>query len=93
VIYDHRFEAIDAGHTRLIWVVEAIGFGASILGRLFAKIYRGHLEKAIPRLIVEMENAGIRNQESGVRGQEGESARLLTPDSFSQSIIRFVISP
>ena len=43
VIYDHRFEKLDAEHTRLIWVVEAKGFGVSILGRLFARIYRRHL--------------------------------------------------
>jgi len=54
VIYDHRFEALDAEHTKLIWVVEAKGFGAGILGRLFAKIYRGNLQKAIPLLIAEM---------------------------------------
>jgi hypothetical protein len=55
VIYDHRFEALDAEHTKLIWTVEAKGFGASFLGRLFAKIYRRNLEKAIPLLIAEME--------------------------------------
>jgi hypothetical protein len=59
VIYDHRFEVLDAEHTRLIWIVEAKGFGASILGRLFAKIYRGHLEKAVPLLIAEMEGSGV----------------------------------
>ena len=60
VIYDHRFEALDAEHTKLIWVVEAKGFSASILGRLFAKIYRRNLEKAIPLLIAEM-NASSAN--------------------------------
>jgi hypothetical protein len=54
VIYDHRFEALDAEHTKLIFVVEAKGFGASILGRLFAWIYRRNLERAIPLLIAEM---------------------------------------
>jgi len=54
VHYDHQFEALDGAHTRLIWVVEAQGFGAGILGRLFAMIYRRHLEKAIPLLIHEM---------------------------------------
>ncbi len=54
VIYDHRFEALDPAHTKLIFVVEANGFGASILGRLFAMIYRRNLEKAIPLLIAEM---------------------------------------
>ena len=59
VIYDHRFEKLDAEHTKLIWVVEAKGFGVSILGRLFARIYRRHLEKAIPLLIAEMEGSGV----------------------------------
>jgi hypothetical protein len=59
VTYDHRFESLDAEHTKLIWVVEAEGFGVSLLGRLFAKIYRRNLEKAIPLLIAEMEVPGI----------------------------------
>jgi Polyketide cyclase / dehydrase and lipid transport len=61
VHYDHRFEALDAEHTKLIWVVEAKGFGASILGRLFARIYRVNLERAIPLLIAEMNasSAGV----------------------------------
>jgi len=54
VIYDHRFEALDAEHTRLIWTVEAEGFGVNVVGRLFAMIYRRNLEKAVPRLIREM---------------------------------------
>jgi hypothetical protein len=57
VIYDHRFDPLDAGHTRLTWIVQARGFGAGILGRLFARIYRGHLDKAIPRLVAEMNAA------------------------------------
>jgi len=54
VIYDHQFEALDSGHTRLIWIIEAEGFGERILGRLFASVYRRSLEKAIPLLIAEM---------------------------------------
>jgi hypothetical protein len=54
VIYDHRFEALDGEHTKLIWIVEAQGWGAGILGRLFARIYRRNLERAIPLLIREM---------------------------------------
>jgi hypothetical protein len=54
VHYDHQFEAPDAGHTKLTWIVSAEGFGAGILGRLFAGIYRRSLEKAIPSLIREM---------------------------------------
>jgi len=61
VIYDHRFQALDGGHTNLMWVLEAKGFGARILGRLFAKIYRRNLEKAIPLLIAQMNasSAGV----------------------------------
>jgi hypothetical protein len=54
VHYDHQFEALDGDHTKLIWTIEAEGFGASVLGRPFASIYRRHLERAIPRLIREM---------------------------------------
>jgi hypothetical protein len=54
VIYDHQFEALDSGHTRLIWIIEADGFGERILGRLFASVYHRSLEKAIPLLIAEM---------------------------------------
>ncbi|HEV3259326.1 MAG TPA: SRPBCC family protein [Gemmataceae bacterium] len=60
VIYDHQFEPLDAGHTKLIWVVEAQGFGVRPLGRLFAWIYRSSLERAIPLLIAEM-NASSAN--------------------------------
>jgi carbon monoxide dehydrogenase subunit G len=54
VHYDHQFEAPDAGHTKLTWVVQAEGFGAGVLGPLFARVYRGDLDKAIPRLFREM---------------------------------------
>ena len=54
VIYDHQFEELDAEHTRLTWIVQATGLGASVLGRLFARIYRGNLETAIPLLVAEM---------------------------------------
>lgn len=39
---------------QVIWIVEAEGFAANILGRLFATIYRRSLDKAIPRLVAEM---------------------------------------
>ena len=52
--YDHLFEGINATHTKVIFVVDAQGFGASVLGRPFAKIYRRNLEKAVPLLIAEM---------------------------------------
>ena len=54
VHYDHRFEEQNSTQTKLTWVVEAKGFGASVVGRLFAKIYSKHLDRAIPLLIEEM---------------------------------------
>jgi hypothetical protein len=60
VHYDHRFEPLDTEHTKLTWIIEAKGFAASILGRLFARIYRGSLETAIPRLVAEMNASSAR---------------------------------
>jgi carbon monoxide dehydrogenase subunit G len=54
VHYDHRFEVIDAGHTRLVWTVCADGLGESSLGRVFGAIYARNLDKAIPNLQREM---------------------------------------
>ena len=54
VHYDHRFEELGPSQTRLIWIVEAGGFGVSVFGRLFAKIYSKNLDRAIPLLIEEM---------------------------------------
>jgi hypothetical protein len=35
-------------------VVEAEGFGVSVLGRIFAKVYRKNMDRAIALLIQEM---------------------------------------
>jgi hypothetical protein len=55
VFYDHRFEVIDAQRTKLIWTVAAEGLGASTIGRLFAALYRRNMERAIARLVDEMQ--------------------------------------
>ena len=52
--YDHWFEELNPGQTRLTWTIDADGFGASIIGRLFAMIYRRSLDRAIPLLVEEM---------------------------------------
>ncbi len=52
--YDHIFEPVDSRHTKLVWIVAAEGFGVSIFGKLFAAIYNGNLNKAVPRLIAEV---------------------------------------
>jgi len=56
VEYVHSFEPVDPEHTRLIWTVNAKGFGISTLGRLFARIYNSNLNRAIPLLIAELES-------------------------------------
>lgn len=62
VLYDHQFVALEAEHTKLIFIIEANGFGASILGPLFARIYRRSLDRAIPRLVGEMNAMASVNQ-------------------------------
>ncbi len=54
VHYDHRFEPVDEGHTRLVWTVVAEGPGAGSLGRAFGAIYRRNLDRAIPNLQREL---------------------------------------
>ena len=55
VHYDHLFERLAEQRTKLSWVVACEGFGASVIGRLFALIYNRNLNKAIPNLIHEMQ--------------------------------------
>ena len=62
VHYDHIFEALDPQRTRLTWVVEAEGFGVSVFGRLFARIYNKNLDRAVPVLIEQM------NTQVGAKG-------------------------
>src|SRR5229473_870149 len=52
--YDHRFEELNPTQTKLTWVIEANGFGKSVIGRLFGKIYSKSLDRAIPLLVEEM---------------------------------------
>lgn len=52
--YDHRFEELSPIQAKLTWVIEAKGFGESVIGRLFAKIYSKNLDRAIPLLVEEM---------------------------------------
>jgi len=54
--YDHRFEPLSSNQTKIRFVLEASGFGVTLFGPLFAKIYRRNLEKAIPLLVKEMES-------------------------------------
>ena len=54
VHYDHRFEQVNPQQTKLVWIIEGEGFGVSIFGKLFAKIYNKNLATAIPALVAEM---------------------------------------
>ena len=60
VYYDHRFEALSPTQTKITFELEAKGFGRSVLGRLFAKIYSKTLDRAIALLVQEM-NASSAN--------------------------------
>jgi hypothetical protein len=54
--YNHCFESLSSRQTKLRFVLEASGFGVSFFGLLFAKVYRRKLERAIPRLVSEIES-------------------------------------
>jgi hypothetical protein len=54
VHYDHRFEELNSTQTKITFVVEAEGFGVSVLGRIFAKVYSKNMDRAIALLIQEM---------------------------------------
>jgi uncharacterized membrane protein len=54
VYYDHRFEELNPTQTKITFVLEAKGFGMSVIGRLFAKVYSKNLDRAIALLIQEM---------------------------------------
>jgi Polyketide cyclase / dehydrase and lipid transport len=54
IYYDHRFEELNPTQTKITFALEASGFGKSVLGRLFAKIYSKTLDRAITLLVQEM---------------------------------------
>ena len=56
VHYDHRFERTGPEETEIGFVLDGEGPGAGLFGRLFAAIYAFNLDRAIPRLIIEMES-------------------------------------
>lgn len=52
--YDHVFEELGPGRTRVTFDVFAGGLGNGTLGRLFAWIYGKNLDRAIPLLAAEI---------------------------------------
>ncbi len=53
--YDHRFHALDDNRCEMTFHVAASGFAVSIIGPLFALIYKRNLDVAIPNLIRELQ--------------------------------------
>ena len=58
--YDHRFEELNPTQTRITFALEASGFGKSVFGRLFAKVYSKTLDRAIAFLVQEMNASRVR---------------------------------
>ncbi len=52
--YDHHFEPLPGGGTRVVLEVDARGFAAGTLGRLFAFVYARNLDRALPLLAREL---------------------------------------
>jgi hypothetical protein len=55
VHYDHRLARAGPEESEIAFVVDGEGFGVAVFGRLFAAIYARSLDRAIPRLIHEIE--------------------------------------
>jgi hypothetical protein len=55
VHYDHRFVRIGPKETEIHFAIDGEGAGVSFLGPLFAALYARNLDRAIPRLIAELE--------------------------------------
>ena len=53
--YDHQFRSLGDDSTEMTFIVKADGFAVSVLGRIFAIVYNGNLDVAIPKLIQEYE--------------------------------------
>jgi hypothetical protein len=55
VDYDHRFHPVAADRSEIEFVIDGSGFGVGVLGPLFAAVYASSLDRAIPRLVAELE--------------------------------------
>ena len=60
VRYDHQFSRIGLGESEIAFVLEGEGFAVGVFGRLFASIYARNLDRAIPRLIAELETTTVK---------------------------------
>jgi hypothetical protein len=57
VHYDHRFRSLGPKECELTFSLDGEGPGAGLLWRLFATIYARNLDRAIPRLVEELERS------------------------------------
>jgi len=55
VDYDHVLDPLPLGRTRVGFTVDGEGFAVGVLGRLFAAVYARNLDRAIPRLVAELD--------------------------------------
>jgi hypothetical protein len=70
--YDHVFEPVVPGATRIRFTVDSTGGLTSLLGGIFGVVYRRHLERAIPRLTAEIEGlSGSDPDDRYLSGQRG----------------------
>lgn len=55
VHYDHRFRSLGPRETELTFSLAGEGRGVGVLGPIFASVYARNLDRAIPRLVQELE--------------------------------------
>jgi hypothetical protein len=55
VHYDHQFNKAGPQELEIRFVLDGEGLGAGVFGRVFAAIYARNLDRAIPRLVRELE--------------------------------------
>jgi hypothetical protein len=63
--YDHVFEPVAPGETRIRFTVDSTGGLTPLVGGIFGWIYRRNLDRAIPRLTAEIE--GLSGADPGGR--------------------------
>jgi hypothetical protein len=77
--YDHRFEALPDGTTRISFVVSAGGPGSSILGPIFAKAYARSLDRAIPNLARQLALQASGSMAKPMNGSPATVERMIGP--------------
>ena len=55
VHYDHRFHVVNTERSEIEFVIEGEGFGIRVFGPVFAAMYARNLDRAIPKLVADME--------------------------------------